>query len=71
MTVNDRPDQLRYEIDDNGAVAGFIAYRSEAGTVDLVGGPVAPAPSPSFLNGVTIDPSFVPTDGRGGSLGFL
>ncbi|MDX6477017.1 MAG: uncharacterized protein QOH95_2528 [Gaiellaceae bacterium] len=36
MTVADRPDELRYEIEDGGEVAGFIAYRREPGLLDLV-----------------------------------
>jgi predicted GNAT family acetyltransferase len=36
MTVSDRPEQLRYEIEVDGEVAGFINYRREPGIVDLV-----------------------------------
>jgi uncharacterized protein len=36
LTVADRPGELRYEIEDDGEVAGFIAYCREPGVVDLV-----------------------------------
>jgi uncharacterized protein len=36
MTVTDRPDQLRYEIDVDGEVAGFLLYRIEPGVLELV-----------------------------------
>lgn len=42
MTVTDRPDDLRYEIDVDGEVGGFIAYRRAPGLVDLVHTDVAP-----------------------------
>ena len=36
MTVTDRPEQLRYEIDVDGEVAGFLLYRREPGVLELV-----------------------------------
>lgn len=36
MTVTDRPDQLRYEIEGDGEVAGFLLYRIEPGVLELV-----------------------------------
>ena len=36
MTVTDRPDQLRYEIEVDGEVAGFLLYRIEPGVLELV-----------------------------------
>jgi predicted GNAT family acetyltransferase len=36
MTVTDRPDQLRYEIEVDGEVAGFLLYRREPGVLELV-----------------------------------
>jgi predicted GNAT family acetyltransferase len=36
MTVTDRPEELRYEIEVDGVVAGFIMYRIEPGVLELV-----------------------------------
>jgi uncharacterized protein len=36
VTVTDRPVELRYEIDVDGEVAGFIAYRREPGVIEMV-----------------------------------
>ena len=36
MTVSDRPNELRYEIEVDGEVAGFINYRREPGVIELV-----------------------------------
>jgi predicted GNAT family acetyltransferase len=36
VTVTDRPNELRYEIEVDGAVAGFINYRREPGVIELV-----------------------------------
>jgi len=36
MTVTDRPDQLRYEIEVDGEIAGFLLYRREPGVLELV-----------------------------------
>jgi predicted GNAT family acetyltransferase len=36
MTVNDRPDELRYEIEVDGELAGFLLYRREPGVLALV-----------------------------------
>jgi predicted GNAT family acetyltransferase len=36
MTVTDRPDELRYEIEEDGEVAGFLLYRREPGVLELV-----------------------------------
>jgi predicted GNAT family acetyltransferase len=36
MTVTDRPAELRYEIEVDGEVAGFLMYRVEPGVLDLV-----------------------------------
>jgi predicted GNAT family acetyltransferase len=36
VTVNDRPNELRYEIEVDGEVAGFINYRREPGVIELV-----------------------------------
>jgi uncharacterized protein len=36
MTVTDRPSELRYEIEADGEVAGFLMYRIEPGVLELV-----------------------------------
>ncbi|MFL5961718.1 MAG: GNAT family N-acetyltransferase [Gaiellaceae bacterium] len=36
MTVTDRPNELRYEIEVDGEVAGFLMYRREDGVLELV-----------------------------------
>jgi predicted GNAT family acetyltransferase len=36
MTVTDRADQLRYEIEVDGELAGFLLYRREPGVLELV-----------------------------------
>jgi predicted GNAT family acetyltransferase len=36
VTVTDRPEQLRYEIEVDGEVAGFLMYRREPGVLELV-----------------------------------
>jgi predicted GNAT family acetyltransferase len=36
MTVTDQPDQLRYEIEVDGELAGFLLYRREPGVLELV-----------------------------------
>ena len=36
MTVADRPAELRYEIEVDGEVAGFLLYRREPGVLELV-----------------------------------
>ena len=36
MTVTDRPEQLRYEIEVDGELAGFLLYRREPGVLELV-----------------------------------
>jgi predicted GNAT family acetyltransferase len=36
MTVTDRPSELRYEIEVDGQVAGFLLYRVEPGVLELV-----------------------------------
>jgi predicted GNAT family acetyltransferase len=36
VTVTDRPDELRYEIEAEGEVAGFLMYRVEPGVLELV-----------------------------------
>jgi predicted GNAT family acetyltransferase len=36
MTVTDRPNELRYEIEVDGQVAGFLLYRVEPGVLELV-----------------------------------
>lgn len=36
MTVRDKPEELRYEIEVDGEVAGFIAYRRGEGVITLV-----------------------------------
>jgi predicted GNAT family acetyltransferase len=36
MTVTDRPNELRYEIEVDGEVAGFLMYRVESGVLELV-----------------------------------
>jgi predicted GNAT family acetyltransferase len=36
MTVTDRPSELRYEIEVDGEVAGFLLYRVEPGVLELV-----------------------------------
>jgi uncharacterized protein len=36
VTVSDRPHELRYEIEVDGEVAGFINYRREPGVIELV-----------------------------------
>lgn len=42
MTVTDRPNELRYEIEVDGEVAGFLLYRVEPGVLELVHTDVAP-----------------------------
>jgi predicted GNAT family acetyltransferase len=42
MNVADRPNELRYEIEVDGEVAGFIAYRRGEGVIELVHTDVAP-----------------------------
>jgi predicted GNAT family acetyltransferase len=36
VIVSDRPNELRYEIEVDGEVAGFINYRREPGVIELV-----------------------------------
>ena len=36
MTVTDRPAELRYEIEVDGELAGFLLYRREPGVLELV-----------------------------------
>jgi predicted GNAT family acetyltransferase len=36
VTVTDRPNELRYEIEVDGEVAGFLIYRREPGVLELV-----------------------------------
>jgi predicted GNAT family acetyltransferase len=36
MTVTDRANELRFEIDVDGEVAGFIMYRREPGVIEMV-----------------------------------
>jgi uncharacterized protein len=36
MIVTDRPNELRYEIEVEGEVAGFLIYRREPGLLELV-----------------------------------
>ncbi len=36
MTVTDRPNELRYDIEVDGEVAGFLLYRVEPGVLELV-----------------------------------
>jgi uncharacterized protein len=36
VTVADRPNELRYEIEVDGEVAGFLMYRLEPGVIELV-----------------------------------
>jgi predicted GNAT family acetyltransferase len=36
VTVRDRPEELRYEIEEDGEVAGFIAYRRGDGVITMV-----------------------------------
>jgi predicted GNAT family acetyltransferase len=36
MNVTDRPNELRYEIEEDGEVAGFLMYRVEPGVLELV-----------------------------------
>jgi predicted GNAT family acetyltransferase len=36
VTVRDRPEELRYEIEVDGEVAGFLIYRREPGLLELV-----------------------------------
>jgi predicted GNAT family acetyltransferase len=36
VTVTDRPNELRYEIEADGEVAGFLMYRVEPGVLELV-----------------------------------
>jgi predicted GNAT family acetyltransferase len=42
MTVTDRPNELRYEIEEGGEVVGFLMYRVEPGVLDLVHTDVEP-----------------------------
>jgi predicted GNAT family acetyltransferase len=36
VTVTDRPNELRYEIEVDGEVAGFLMYRREPDVLELV-----------------------------------
>jgi len=36
VTVTDRPNELRYDIEVDGEVAGFLLYRVEPGVLELV-----------------------------------
>jgi predicted GNAT family acetyltransferase len=36
VSVTDRPEDLRYEVDVDGEVAGFINYRRADGVVEMV-----------------------------------
>jgi predicted GNAT family acetyltransferase len=36
VTVTDHPNELRYEIEVDGEVAGFLMYRREPGVLELV-----------------------------------
>jgi predicted GNAT family acetyltransferase len=36
VIVRDRPEELRYEIEVDGEVAGFLVYRREPGVLELV-----------------------------------
>jgi predicted GNAT family acetyltransferase len=36
VTVTDHPNELRYEIEVDGEVAGFLMYRREEGVLELV-----------------------------------
>ena len=36
MIVTDRPNELRYEIEVDGELAGFLLYRVEPGVLELV-----------------------------------
>ena len=36
MTVTDHPNELRYEIEVDGELAGFLLYRVEPGVLELV-----------------------------------
>ena len=42
MTVTDRPNELRYEIEEGGEVRGFLIYRVEPGVLELVHTDVEP-----------------------------
>jgi uncharacterized protein len=42
VTVADRPNELHYEIEVDGEVAGFLMYRLEPGVIELVHTDVAP-----------------------------
>jgi predicted GNAT family acetyltransferase len=42
VTVRDRPGELRYEIEVDGEVAGFINYRREPDVIEMVHTDVAP-----------------------------
>jgi len=42
MNVTDHPNELRYEIEVDGEVAGFLMYRREPGVLELVHTDVAP-----------------------------
>jgi uncharacterized protein len=42
VTVADRPNELRDEIEVDGEVAGFLMYRLEPGVIELVHTDVAP-----------------------------
>jgi uncharacterized protein len=36
VTVTDQPGQLRYEVEVDGELAGFLLYRREPGVLELV-----------------------------------
>jgi predicted GNAT family acetyltransferase len=42
VTVRDRPEELRYEIEEDGEVAGFIVYRRDNGVITMLHTDVEP-----------------------------
>jgi uncharacterized protein len=54
-TIRDNPDELRYELVDDGTVIGQIRYRREPGAFALVHTEVEPAYEGKGLAGVLVE----------------
>jgi predicted GNAT family acetyltransferase len=65
MTVTDRPDQLRYEIEVDGEVAGFLLYRREPGVLELVHTDVDPKWEGKGVGGALVQGALDDVRGRG------
>jgi uncharacterized protein len=65
MNVTDRPDELRYEIEADGEVAGFLLYRVEPGVLELVHTDVAPKWEGKGVGGALVQGAFDDVRARG------